>query len=380
MKILITAANLIPLRGGGEKSLFSFLKRLSKDHEVTVMTPHSEEISEFVRGYKLKGIKKPFYFHFLKSFFKINFQNWWWHKILIKTLEKNDFDLILVQGILLPSIIDLPIKKIIFMRGVGQFAPNIDFVNPKKCKKSFFRYLPLIFKIQYPLVKHYRERCIESIKKANMVISNVNFLRKIIVFYTGKESLLLNSEINLLDYKIKKRKNPKKILFINPTFYKGVDIMYGIAKKLPEKEFLVVGSSDILGKKLYNSLTNLPNVKSIGKTQNMRGAYKETHLLVNPSKCYEGFSRTPTEAMVNGIPSIVSGFGGLPEVVENSGEIIKDIFDINQWVEKIKKYDSEGYYSKKSELCKKRIKFLKRENKRQYNQVVKLINKLIQKK
>jgi len=377
MKILVTASNLIPLRGGGERSLFSFLKRLSENHEVTVMTPHNEEILKFTKDYKLEGIKKPFYFHFLKSFFKINFQNWWWHKILIKALEKNDFDIILVQGILLPSIIDLPIKKIIFMRGVGQFAPNINAVNPKKCKKSFFQYLPLIFKIQYPLVKHYREKCIESVKKADMVISNANFLREIVIFYTGKRSLLLNSEINLLDYKIKKRKNPKKILFINPTFHKGVDIMYGIAKKLPEKEFLVVGSSDVLGKKLYNSLTNLPNVKSMGKIQNMMEAYKETYLLVNPSKCYEGFGRTPAEAMVNGIPSIVSGFGGLPEVVENSGDIIKDIFDIDQWVKKIRKYDNKEYYSKKSGLCKKKIGNLQKKNISQYGKIKKEIEKII---
>lgn len=377
MKILVTSANLIPPRGGGERSLFSFLKRLSKDHEVIVMTPHIKKISDFSRGYKLKGIKKPFYFHFLKSFFKINFQNWWWHKILIKTLRKNHFDLIITQGITLPSIIDLPIKKMIFQRGVGQFAPNINLVDPKKCKKGFFQYLPLIFKIQYPLVKYYRDKCIESFKKANILVSASHFVRKSMFFHTGKDSLLCNSEINPSDYKIKKRKNPKKILFVNPTFHKGVDIMYRIAKKLPEKEFLVVGSSEILGKKLYNSLINLPNVKSMGKILNMGEAYKETYLLVHPSKCYEGFGRTPVEAMVNGIPSVVSGIGALPETVGNSGDIIKDIFDIDQWIGKIKKYDNKEYYLKKSKLCKKKINNFQKKNISQYKKIKKEIDHIL---
>jgi len=192
-KILVTSADLIPPRGGAERSLFSFLNHL--ENEVTIMTPHSKSLLES-NGYKLIGIKKPFYFNFLKGFVKINFQNWWWHKVLIKTIKQNDFDMIFVQGTLVPSILDLPIKKIIFIRGAGQLAPNLNVANPK-CKRN----LSFLLKIQYLLIEYYRKKCFESINKADILISNSKFTRKLTKDYTKKNSLILFPEINIGDFK-----------------------------------------------------------------------------------------------------------------------------------------------------------------------------------
>ena len=91
-RILYTLAHMIPARGGGERSAFTFVERLAKDFEVTILTPHEEDIKKEEKGYRLIGVKRHFYFKIIKSLFKINMQNLWWHKILIKTLEKNDFD------------------------------------------------------------------------------------------------------------------------------------------------------------------------------------------------------------------------------------------------------------------------------------------------
>ena len=144
-----------------------------------------------------------------------------------------------------------------------------------------------------------------------------------------------------------------KILFVNPTYSKGVKIMYEIAKRLPDKMFLVVGNSDIQGRWNYMKLKRLHNVEVMDWVQDMRIAYEKTYLLVNPTMNYETFGRTHAEAMVNGIPSIGSGRGALSETIGDSGDIVRDIFNVDLWVRKIKRYDDEKYYKKKSIICKK---------------------------
>jgi len=45
----------------------------------------------------------------------------------------------------------------------------------------------------------------------------------------------------------------------------------------------------------------------------------------------------PAEAMVSGIPCVVSDRGGLPEVVGDTGEVVTDISAIEQWVDAIQR-------------------------------------------
>lgn len=357
MKILFTVENLIPPRGGAERSAFALAQSLAKDFEVKILTPHDKDIIKKEKGYTLIAKKRPFYFKFLKSFFKINMQFVWWRKVLKKTLEKEKYEVIMTQGILVPSFYNLKTnaKKIIFIRGFPAFTPNVN-ENPMKIKEKYFRYLPFIFKIQYPLVRFFQKKGLETLKEEDIIlISNSDYTRKVTKFYTGRDSPTIYPPIKIEDYKIKNKKNQKYILFVNPTLSKGVNLMYNIAKNMPDKKFLVVGKTDISGRKYYNLLKNLKNITIFHYKLNMKEVYNKTWLLVSPVDWYEPFGRTPAEAMVNGIPSIVSDRGGLPEVVGNSGDIVKNINNTKEWIKIIKKYDVKEYYKKKSELCKKRV-------------------------
>jgi glycosyltransferase involved in cell wall biosynthesis len=69
----------------------------------------------------------------------------------------------------------------------------------------------------------------------------------------------------------------------------------------------------------------------------MREAYEESKLVVVPSRVEESFGRVPAEAMVSGIPCIVSDRGGLPEVVGDTGEIVEEIDTIGCWLEAIER-------------------------------------------
>jgi glycosyltransferase involved in cell wall biosynthesis len=108
----------------------------------------------------------------------------------------------------------------------------------------------------------------------------------------------------------------------------------------------------------------------------MSDVYKEISLLVSCSTHHEAMGRTPLEAMINGIPSVVSDVGGLPEIVEDAGDIVQNIFSINEWVEKIKKYDNKSYYNKKSLLCKKRFLEFQKKYTLQYHKLKNEIDKI----
>jgi glycosyltransferase involved in cell wall biosynthesis len=370
-KILMTAANLFPPKGGAERSLLAFAEKMAKDFDITIIGPGDGNFEKREKGYALISKKRPFYFMFLKSFLKINVQNLWWRKVLKEHLIKNNYDLIISQGILIPSLNEIKLRKLLFVRGLTFFNTDTP-INPFEHKYDWYKYLPFIFKIQYPLVRIFQKKGLKVLKKADILISNSNFIRMVTKFYTGRDSEIIYPPIKKEDYELKSHKR-EYILFITPSVFKGVDIMYDIAKNLSDKKFLVVGKPDKMEdkKRYFKRLIKLSNVKLLNYLKDMRRAYEKTRLLISPVKWYEPFGRTPAEAMVNGIPAIVSNRGGLPEVVGNSGDIIGNRNNLKEWVDKIRKYDDNDYYSKKSKLCGQRYKKFSLEN--QYKKLKKII-------
>jgi len=373
-KILMTTANLFPPKGGAEKSFFSFAKELSKDFDVTILAPDKNSRIREEFGYQIITQKMPFFIKYSKSYIKLILQILWWEKVLKKFFRNNKFDLLIHQGVLSQSTNKLNIKKINFVRGTGFFCSAALKKSPVYYKThTYFWGLPNILKIQYPLVRYFQKKGLRSIRNSEIVISNSEFMKEVVKFYIGRGSFVIYPPIEFKNYQI--LENPEKrkfILFVNPTIHKGVKMMYKIAKNLSDKKFLVVGKTDISGKKWYKLLKNLPNTKIIEYIKDMKKIYKEARLLVSPVEWYEPFGRTPAEAMVNGIPSIVSDKGGLPEVVGNAGDLVKNTHNFKEWVKEIKKYDDKRYYEKKSELCLKRIKRFSSEN--QYKKLKKIIN------
>ena len=68
----------------------------------------------------------------------------------------------------------------------------------------------------------------------------------------------------------------------------------------------------------------------------MRDAYGKSKLVVVPSRVEEAFGRVPAEAMVSGIPCVVSNRGGLPEVVGETSPVVSEIDSTEQWIEAIR--------------------------------------------
>jgi FkbM family methyltransferase len=129
---------------------------------------------------------------------------------------------------------------------------------------------------------------------------------------------------------IPKENKRKNILFINPSLAKGVGVAIQLAMLLEEKrpdiKFEVVksrGDWDILLKEISTHLgsprDSLTNVIVTPNTNDMRDVYGRARILLAPSLWWESGARVLAEAMLCGIPAIVTDHGGNSEMIKEGG-------------------------------------------------------------
>lgn len=125
----------------------------------------------------------------------------------------------------------------------------------------------------------------------------------------------------------------RRVLAVNPTLEKGGIVVAQLAmlleRKRPDIIFEVVearGSWVEVVKMVTASAgemrEQLSNVILTGNTYDMRPVYGRARLILLMSMWWESFPRTLIEAMMNGIPPIISNRGGLPEAAADAGFII----------------------------------------------------------
>ena len=107
-----------------------------------------------------------------------------------------------------------------------------------------------------------------------------------------------------------------------------------------------------MSKKILREIHELKNVKFIEWVQDMRNIYQQTSVIIMPSIWEEAFGRVPIEAGINGIPTIASKRGGIPESVGKEGIIIEDFQNIDHWIKSIEKLDNRDEYCKHSVFAK----------------------------
>ncbi len=128
---------------------------------------------------------------------------------------------------------------------------------------------------------------------------------------------------------------------VNLNQNKGARYFYSLAKKLPKYNFLgVKGSYD------NQYIENVPNVKVIPNTPDIREVYKVTKILLVASH-YESWGMVAAEGMANGIPVIYNPTPGLIENVGDAGICI-DRRETAKWVKEITKLmTDQEYYDKR---------------------------------
>lgn len=129
---------------------------------------------------------------------------------------------------------------------------------------------------------------------------------------------------------IAERHERNRLLFVNPSWQKGVSVFVQLAEKLererPDIELEVVEArSDwpaVLRettRRMGELRNSLSNVTVTANTNDMRGPYGRARVVMAPSLWWESSGRVLAEAMLNGIPALITNRGGMPEMIGNAG-------------------------------------------------------------
>jgi len=169
---------------------------------------------------------------------------------------------------------------------------------------------------------------------------------------------------------IAEKNSRERLLFINPAPQKGSAIVAQLALLVgdlrPDIKFEVVESrgdwQEIVRevtKASGRQMDALPNVVITPNTDDIREVYSRARALLAPSLWWESGARVLAEAMLNGIPAVVTVNGGNQEMIRNAGIHIKlpeacyvkpydqlpNLELLQPLVEKIiRLYDDESYY------------------------------------
>ena len=129
------------------------------------------------------------------------------------------------------------------------------------------------------------------------------------------------------------------VTFVNPAPHKGLYLFARLADMLgsrrPDIPVLVVQSGQSGG--ALNAIPGLdfsryPQLMASPPVATPREYFALTRLLLVPSVWAEPFGRVAAEAMVNGIPPIVSDRGALPDVVQRDGERGGVVLAVPEWM------------------------------------------------
>lgn len=317
--------------GGARESLLTLLDGISRTRDITAdvyQTPPADDPPETNFEYQLHT----------KNLYKVPKLTWTsqvvtrrqWRRYLRQQLEP-EHDLLITQNELAPVSIqvadELNIPSLFFVRSMA--LTGYEKYDPDQSHISNVFQTDAGGRVQYPFLWKNFNDYRQAAATATHTIANSEFTATKLKKLFGVGSTVIYPPIKLEEYKVEYNQDGY-ITMVNPRAeYKGADIFLDIADLLPEEDFLLVGP--ISTGTIKKRAEQISNVNHWEWCENMREAYAKSKLVVTPSRWEEPFGRVPAEAMVSGIPCVVSNRGGLPEVVGETGEIVTEIGSTKAW-------------------------------------------------
>ena len=338
MRILFISNVYSPYHiGGAELVVENFAKELAKRHEVSVITT-----SPF-RGISSPGIKREkqgivtvyrFFPLNISSIFKSS------NPIIIKCIRQildiwNIHSYFVIRRILLkekPDVIHIHCfagfsnsiftalwgmdqKVILSLHDAHLLCPKAILL--RKRNYTFCIVPTMACKIYRALKKWF-------VKDIRVISFNSEFLlqlHKKEKFFTKARQLVLYPLFQKAAQKEKKYTNNFNILFVGRfNKQKGADILIEAFKRIDNKKIslLLIGKGE--GQVYIRKLAQGDNrIRFSGPIphEKMGEYYENAHIVVVPSRCFEGFSLVVLESFSYGVPVIASRVGALPELVQD---------------------------------------------------------------
>jgi glycosyltransferase involved in cell wall biosynthesis len=318
--------------GGARESLLTLLRGVSETRDIAVnvyQTPPADNPPSTNFNYQLHT----------KQLYEIP-KFTWTNQVLsrvqwgqyLRTQITSDTDYLLTQNRLAPVSIQAAaeqgIPSLFFVRSMA--LTGYEKYDPRRSHLSNLLRTDIGGRIQYPFLWKNFNSYKRAANTATYTIANSEFTAQKIKNLFGVSSRVIYPPIKIDNYRTEYA-DDGYITMVNPrAAYKGTDIFLDIADELSDREFLLVGPISPL--EIKQRAERMTNVTHWEWCETMADAYAESRLVVVPSRVKESFGRVPAEAMVSGIPCVVSNRGGLPEVVGDTGEVVTELDSTEQWI------------------------------------------------
>lgn len=276
-----------------------------------------------------------------------------WREIVAEWLAADRPDLVITQQKLLAGTVDsalacgLPV--VAFVHAFGMFCPTqFRHRDPRDCDLHCRACYPLRRRILQATTERYLESQRQGLRRASLVVANSNYVQGLLRDLLSIDSALVYPCTDLERYRSEGGEHDR-VLFVKPQYVKGLPIATEIARRMPDTRFLVVGKPRSRGRR---TLGSLPNVEIAGWIGDMRTVYARARVLLGPSIWPEPFGRVFVEAAACGVPSVASERGGIPESVGDGGLLVKDIFDIDAWVDALQRLEDPATWQALSQKAR----------------------------
>lgn len=215
----------------------------------------------------------------------------------------------------------------------------------------------------------------EWYRHLDAIITPSQYLSNLYRERIGIHTVAMPTPMELSDV-IAEERDPIFLTMVNPSFEKGVVIFARLAEELskqrPDLPILVIesrGSAGLLAAIAENGgfdLRRHENIMFSPAVPTPKDIYLPTRILVAPS-LMEAAGRVVAEALLNGIPPLVSDRGGLAEMASGAGFVFRvpdpvKLVDQNPvaadvvqpWIDVIiRLFDDEDFYRAESEKARK---------------------------
>ncbi|WP_262177561.1 glycosyltransferase family 4 protein [Haloarcula laminariae] len=323
--------------GGARESLLTLLNGLARNRDISVtvyQTPPIDAWPTTEYEYEVNSIQ-------IRSVPKFTWMNQvyarhQWRREL-RSVVDDTYDLILTQNRVAPAAISVAnqagIPSLFFVRSMA--LTGYEKYNPEKGTIANLRQTDLGGRVQYPFLRRNFRQYREAAQLSSHTIANSEFTRSRLAELFDIDARVIYPPIQLEQYRVEYNTSGS-IVMVNPRAeYKGPDIFLKIAKEMSEESFILAGP--LPSQEMEEQTEQMDNVSYIEWCEDIRTVYRDAKVVVVPSRWEEPFGRVPAEAMVSGIPCVVSDRGGLPEVVGETGEIVRDIELTEAWTAAIER-------------------------------------------
>ena len=341
--------------GGAEISLEKLLKNLLGDFKFIGC-----EVQKSFSAKRLKEEKFPVERIKIKEIPKFPYLEYFWNrKKIIKFISQQKGDCLFAQGLSgCLAINSFQGKTVYFAR--DEYNLN-EIINYYSGLRYWLKKIYLF--IQHPFIKKLFFDNEKAIKKADLVIANSDFMKRMIKERFGKEAEVIFPMIDILEFQkivLPSLRERPFLTLVGSEVLKGSPIVEEIAQRMKNEQFMIVGRE-------FKKPIKKNNILYQPWSKEPLEIYKKTKMFLIPSLCQEAFCRVGLEGLSLGIPCLGSDRGGIGEVLDKKF-LIGDVWDINKWVGKILEIEKDYQFyvektKKRAEEIKEKFNALSQEKK-----------------